>query len=362
VALAAAAIVAATPASAHDRDGTVYVAAGYVAATSHRADCRHPQYSSIQDAIEGVRLGGKVVVCPGTYAGSVTVDRRVRLVGYGATIDASDQAYGIGISAGYVTVRGFHVTNANDPNGPADGIITAGFGPAGPVAADHARIIDNVLTGNLGAGIDLNSTSWSVAWNNVSNENGIGVNVADDLGQPAAHNVIANNQTNRNFGGCGIALADHTGAGVTNNLVLHNVGNDNGLSTPTAPDASAGSGVILASPIPGGVVRDNKVIGNEFSGNGHGGVVVHAHAPGSDFSGNAVLFNRIGTNNLRTDSHDLEKTGIYLGSVDPLTIEVAGNVIGPDHYGVFTAGPVTLTGGHNAYRQVDVPLGHVDSY
>jgi hypothetical protein len=43
--------------------------------------------------------------------------------------------------------------------------------------------------------------------------------------------------------------------------------------------------VILASPIPGGIVKGNLISGNEFHGNGHGGVVMHAHAPGSDFSG-----------------------------------------------------------------------------
>src|SRR5207248_3626326 len=118
--------------------------------------------------------------------------------------------------------------------------------------ADHVKIIGNVVTGNLSAGIDLISTSHSVAFDNKANGNGIGINVADDLGLAASHNLIALNVANRNFGGCGIALADHTGAGVTDNVVLKNVANDNGLSTPAAPDASAGSGVILASPAPDG--------------------------------------------------------------------------------------------------------------
>ena len=81
------------------------------------------------------------------------------------------------------------------------------------------------------------------------------------------------------------------------NTVAGNTADENGLATATAPDASAGSGVILARPIPGGQVKGNLIIGNEFSGNGHAGVVLHAHAPGSDFSGNAVLYNRIGMNN-----------------------------------------------------------------
>ena len=128
-------------------------------------------------------------------------------------------------------------------------------------------------------------------------------------------------------------------------------------ATATAPDASAGSGVILASPVPGGIVSHNLITLNEFHGNGHGGVVVHAHAPGDDFSGNAVTFNRIGTNNVRTDENDLETTGVYLGSFSPLSIQVSGNIIGPDHYGIFASGPVTVTGGPNLYVGVDTKIG-----
>jgi hypothetical protein len=106
----------------------------------------------------------------------------------------------------------------------------------------------------------------------------------------SAHNWISRNVANKNFGGCGIALADHSGAGVSDNVIDHNVANDNGLSTPTAPDASAGSGVILASPTQNGIVKGNLITHNKFSGNGHAGVVVHAHAPGADFSGNVISF------------------------------------------------------------------------
>src|SRR3954453_15890524 len=85
VALAAGTVVAAAPATAHDHGQTVYLAANSGAAASRYADGRHPQSSSTQGAGRGVRLRGTVVVCRGTYAGSVTVDRQVRLLGYGAT-------------------------------------------------------------------------------------------------------------------------------------------------------------------------------------------------------------------------------------------------------------------------------------
>jgi hypothetical protein len=360
----------AAPASAHARShhrrSTVYVSPNGSPNASD-ASCRHAAYNSIQAAIEAAPLGGTVVVCAGTYPGMVTVDRRVTLAGeHGATIDATGDAYGVGVSASYSTVAGLTVKNASplDPdNGQlADGIVTIGLGPDGPVTADHVKIVRNVLAGNLGAGIDLNSTSYSVASGNVSNGNGIGVNVADDLGVRTAHNVITLNVTNENFGGCGIALADHTGAGVVDNVIALNVSNDNGLSTPTAPDASAGSGVILASPVPGGVVTGNTITLNRMSGNGHAGVVVHGHAPGQDFSGNVISYNAIGTNNLRTDENDTETTGIYLGSFSPQTITVSGNLISRDYYGIFTSGPVTVAGRPNHFFHVDHPRGSAPTF
>ena len=364
-ALGTAALVAVAPAAANGHHGKqhhrgpkpVYVSLQGSANKSGHS-CKQAKYSSIQDAIEAAPLKGTVVVCKGTYPGGVNLDRRVILAGKpGATIDASGDAYGIGVSASYATVAGFTVKNANLADEIDDGIVTAGFGPDGPVAANHVRIIKNVVTGNLGSGIDLNSTSRSLAVGNKANGNGVGINVGDDLGKPSTHNKIGFNVANKNFGGCGIALADHTGAGVTHNIVAFNVANDNGLSTPTAPDASAGSGLILASPMPNGIVTGNTILLNKFSGNGHAGVVVHAHAPGADFSGNVIAKNLIGTNNVRTDENDTQTTGIYLGSLAPQTITVTGNQIHDDHYGIFVSGPVTVTNKHNKFHHVTQKIG-----
>jgi nitrous oxidase accessory protein NosD len=364
-AFAAVALVAAAPAAA--RGESVYVSPTGSAGASDRS-CSTAGYSSIQDAIEASVLGGTVVVCSGTYPGLVTVDQRVTLYGMpGATIDATGMPYGVGVSASYSTVTGLTVENASplDPeNGQlADGIVTIGLGPSGPVAADHVSIIHNVVKGNLGSGIDLNSTSYSTAFGNVANDNGVGINVADDLGQPATHNKVVLNRANRNFGGCGIALADHSGAGVNDNLVMLNRANANGLGTPTAPEASAGSGVILASAVPNAIVTGNVITLNHFARNGHAGVVVHAHVPGADFSGNVISANVIGTNNLRTDENDLQTTGIYLGSASPQTFTVTDNLIRNDYYGIFTSGPVTATGANsNRFVRVTQPFGSAPNF
>ena len=361
-AAAAAATALISAGSAHAAPTTVYVSTAGKAGAADTS-CTTAAFKSVQAGVNAVATGGMVVVCGGTYAEQVSVTRKTAIVGQGgATVDASGKAYGIGLGASYSSVTGMTVKNANGggEQGPNDGIVSAAFTANGPVPADHLTITNNILTGNLGAGIDLNSTQHSTATGNRSVQNGIGVNVSDDLGRAALNNLVSGNVTDQNFGGCGIALADHTGAGVLGNDIVNNVSNDNGLSTPTAPDASAGSGVILASPIPGGRVEYNLISGNTFDGNGHGGVVVHAHAP-SNFTGNVIQNNRVKTNNLRTDSHDLQTTGIYIGTAAPMSVTVTGNNIGPDYYGIFTAGPVTLSGS-NSFTSVTVQQGHVAVY
>jgi nitrous oxidase accessory protein NosD len=341
---------------------TVYVSpTGSAGAADH--SCASAAFGSVQAAVDAAPAGGTVIVCRGTYDESVTIGRSLTLAGRpGATIDAAGQRYGVGAAASYVTVTGLTVENANVGGLLADGIVTAGLAGGTMVPASHVTIRDDVTRDNAGSGIDINSTSYSVAAGNRSTGNSVGINVSDDFGQPAAHNTIIGNVADDNPGGCGIALADHTGKGITGNLVARNVSDDNGLGTPSAEDASAGSGVILAGAT--GAVAGNTITGNIFEGNGHAGFDVHAHAPGLDFAGNTVTGNRIGVNNLRTSEGDPDTTGIYLGDASPLTITVRGNIITGDHYGIFAAGgPVTIRGlHHNHYRHVTIEVGTTPSF
>jgi nitrous oxidase accessory protein NosD len=336
---------------------TVYVApSGQAGAAGH--SCATAAYASIQAAVTAVPARGTVIVCPGTYHESVTITKALRLAGRpGATIDATGQPYGVGAAASYVTISGLTVRGATVGGLLADGIVTAGLVNGTMIPADHIVITGDTTEANAGSGIDLNSTSHSVAAGNRSTGNSVGINVSDDFNRTAADNVISGNVTNDNPGGCGIALADHTGDGIARNLVAGNVSNDNGLGTPSAAAASAGSGVILAGATGG--VFGNTVTGNVFDGNGHAGFDVHAHAPGMNLSGNVVTGNRIGVNNLRTSEGDSQTTGVYLGDASPLAITVEGNTISADYYGIFTAGgPVTVRGAqHNRFQRVTSPFG-----
>jgi nitrous oxidase accessory protein NosD len=339
---------------------TVYVAPGGDKGPAGAAgrSCATAAYSSIQAAVTAAPVRGTVIVCPGTYHESVTITKPLHLAGRpGATIDATGGPYGVGAAASYVTISGLTVRGASVGGLLADGIVTAGLVNGTMVPADHVTITGDTTEDNAGSGIDLNSTSHSVAAGDRSTGNSVGINVSDDFNRTAAGNAITGNVTNDNPGGCGIALADHTGDGIAHNLVAGNVSNDNGLGTPSAAAASAGSGVILAGATGG--VYDNTVTGNVFDGNGHAGFDVHAHAPGMNLTGNVVTANRIGVNNLRTSEGDAETTGVYLGDASPLAITVEGNAISGDHYGIFTAGgPVTVHGANrNLFDHVTSPFG-----
>jgi parallel beta-helix repeat protein len=322
--------------------------------------CSHTAVHSVQQGVSMVATGGTVIVCPGVYSEEVDIAKKLTLRGLpGATIDASGQSYGVGIGAAHVTVTGMTVRNAGvgaDPNsGPlGDGIVTvslAGY----PMIGNYATITKNTVTGNLGGGIDVNSSRGGLIQGNHADGNGIGINVANDLGYPVRDNKIIGNTANGNLTGCGIALADHSGAGVINNLVKNNVANGNGLP-------AGGAGVLLATPTPGGILKDNAFVGNKASGNGHSGFELHVHPSDAVVTGNSVVGNDFGINNAGGDYGDPDYTGIYLGSASPMTIVVKNNHVHDDINGIFQAGPINSIRSGNTFTGVVHPFVSIPTY
>lgn len=317
----------------------------YVSASPNHRYCGRNPYTTITAALAAVPKGGQVVVCAGTYSEDVVVSQAVTIVGRHAVVepssaDTSPIANSVNpgnnaftVVASHVTITGFTVEGAT-----GDGIITD---------ANDTRLTDDRATDNGGTGFDLNGASRSAVTHDIAKGNtGGGVYVTDDYGTPASHNVVADNVLVDNLDGCGVILADHSAAGIFDNLIVGNVIDDNGDNT-TEP----GAGVILASPVPGGAVYKNVIAFNRISGNGLGGVTLHDHASTGDFSGNIVIGNDIGTNNVEgsgsaavgADDGDAVTTGIYLGSVESLSITIIGNVIHKDQDGIYAAGTSTST-------------------
>jgi nitrous oxidase accessory protein NosD len=350
IALAAAAglltlAVSAAPALAVT-SGTVYVSP---TGSSSGADtsCRTAGYSDINAAVAAAGSGGTVVVCRGTYRTQVVVTTPLNLEGRpGATINAKGQpplkigktklpgSIGIGVlGASDVRVSGFHVSGAG-----FDAILVG--------LSSHVWVWDNVLTGNGDVGVDVNGSSWSAVSHNISKNNGGGgFLIADDIG-PTSHNAIIGNIARNNPGGCGVIVAGHSTAGVTDNLVAGNWLSHNG----TLKSVGGGAGVVIATEVPGETLSGNTVIGNHIWGNGLAGVTIHAHLPGQNLNGTRIIGNWISTNNTLGDPIGLARapsskknvakpdprtTGILVGTASAIKVQIAGNHITFNHYGIF---------------------------
>jgi hypothetical protein len=312
--------------------------------------CSTAAYSNINAAITAASSGGTVVVCKGTYATQAIVNKPLNLIGKsGAVINAKGQppltigtmklpgSIGIGVlSTKNVRVSGFKVVNAG-----FDAILVA--------LSSHVLVTRNVLLNNGDVGVDINSSSWSQASNNVSEYNaGGGYLVADDIG-PNSHNVVSYNVASHNPGGCGVIVAGHSTFGVTHNLIADNLLTYNG----TLKSSGGGAGVVIATEVPGETVADNTVTGNTIYGNGLAGVTIHAHLPGQNLNGNRIIANWIGANNTLGDPIDLatsptstknvaapdtRTTGILVGSASRISVLISNNHIFHDYYGIFLEG------------------------
>jgi parallel beta-helix repeat protein len=343
-------------------------------ASASGRSCGSARYASINAAVAATGAGGTVVVCRGTYHEQVIVAKRLSLLGqHGALVDASGQkalkigsetlpgSIGVGVlGTSYARVSGLTVEHAG-----FDAILVA--------ASSHVWVSGNELLHNGDVGVDLNGSSWSTATGNVARYNtGGGYLVADDIG-PNGHNVIAWNIASDNPGGCGVILAGHSTAGVRDNLVAHNLLTYNG----TLKSSGGGAGVVIATEVPKETVADNTVTGNTIYGNGLAGVTIHAHLPGENLSGNRITGNTIGVNNTLGDPiglapsptskknvaiADTATTGILVGSASPIWVQISGNSISRDHYGIYLEGighvvHASLYG--NYFRHVPVPVKEV---
>ncbi|NMO53379.1 PQQ-binding-like beta-propeller repeat protein [Actinoplanes sp. TBRC 11911] len=335
-------------------------ATGSAAGTS----CATATVKTINAAISKVASGGRVVACAGTYKENVVVTKPLSLeVSGNVVIDASGLINGIEVAAPNVTVSGFTVQNAI-----GEGILVKGVNNAtlsvNIVSGNNrgtgsAYYIACVTPGDCGGGIHLIGSSGSKVVNNTVRGNAAGIVLSDETG-PATGNLVSGNSVQDNAGSGGVILAGRNQAaapggvrasgtaGVQGNTITANTVTGNGLT-------GGGGGIVLSASVAGGAVYGNTVTANTVSGNGDAGVTVVSQA-GQDLGGNLVNgSNTIGTNNVKAGSQ--QTTGVRVATVSPLSIQVTGNNIANDHFGIRTTGPVTVSGAAaNTFTGVDVSV------
>ncbi|MGW2293055.1 NosD domain-containing protein [Streptomyces violaceorubidus] len=336
--------------------------------------CSTAGYTSVGSAVRAVAEHGTVVVCQGTYKESVRIAKPLTLEARGnAVIDAAGRAQGVLVAADDVTVSGLGVSHAVGEGILVDGVdratVSGNIVSANNTGVDGSDHYGQCTTtgdepGDCGGGIHLLGSSHSTVQGNTVSDNAAGIVVSDENG-PAAHNTITANQVLNNARSHGITLAGRNAAaapggaaapadgGVFDNTVQSNIVTGNGLEAP-------GGGIALVSALSGGAVYDNDAEGNTLSGNGLAGLVVRAGATGQYLDGNTARGNQIATNNVKGDQGSPAVTataGVVLRAAQPVSITVTGNTIANDHFGLWTAGPVTVSGATgNTFSAVDVHL------
>jgi len=390
---------------------TLYVSPHGVAGAAD-SSCNSAAYSSIQPAVDAAPAGSTVIVCRGSYREDVAISSPLKLMGQkGAAIHGSPTANalcdqngpfgpgtapclaGITVKASYVTVRGLTVTGAI-----GEGILVTGSlagHSIGHVLIRGNRVIGNdedgkpskahspyppckphgQIPGDCGEGIHLMGVYDSVVSHNRVEGNSGGILLSDELG-PTYHNKIGHNFVTSNLYDCGVTIPGHNPhaldangnrqpaeAGVYDNVILRNRITNNGIK-------EEGAGVLFANAFAGTGAYDNIVSHNYIAGNEMAGVTMHAHVlPAGkyeDLSGNRVVGNTIGPNNLGGDpdafecafqcrAHPLRQTtGILVFGAVPLDVTIAHNRIHRNEFGIWlgTKKNVNAILKHNVFRNV----------
>jgi hypothetical protein len=327
-------------------------------------DCTATPCRTINYAISQASAGDVISVAAGTYSESVSITKRLSLVGNDATIDATGQSSPpnaiviSGAASEGTTVTGFTVQHAG-----LEGIFVVQtsritiennlvrendtYGPFNPLCADQPD--------DCGEAIHLQTVTNAIVRHNVVRDNVGGILLTDENG-PTSGNMISDNSVLDNTLDCGITLASHwfslqapaapDVAGVYRNTVQHNTSNGNG---------AAGIGV-FAGP-PGAAAWGNTVVGNTAMNNGAGGIMIHSHTPLQFVDNNVVTNNTLSGNGIDADNPiDDAPTGISIFSAVvpiPSTV-VAGNRVTGEHYGIVSYNAVKLSGLPS--NKLDVPV------
>jgi nitrous oxidase accessory protein NosD len=402
---------AASAATTGNHNGALYVSPH---ASSSGADqsCGSARYRTIQAALNAASAGGTVVVCPGTYHEQVVIKKPVSLEGKRATIDEAGVTPtfkvtipGLGTKTIYAAVvmvssgigfSGFTVTHAQ-----GEGILAAGLGrDLSGISISDSAVVHNDLgfgvknspyfqcagmgtePGDCGEGVHFTAVADSAIKGSLIADNAGGVLLSDDTG-PTHGNLVAGNVVTGNATDCGITVPGHnpnalskTGqlqpsmGGVYDNVIRGNTVTNNGVK-------GEGAGVLFANAMAGTASYDNLVENNYISGNGLAGVTMHAHTikPGQfeDLSGNNVISNFIGKNNLDGDTldcpphstckpQDLVTTGVLVFSGGTrVTTTITLNKIADNAIGIWLSKAVRAAGlRNNAFVNVTTPIsaGH----
>ena len=207
--------------------GSLLAAAPTSASASAHKLCvghKHGCYSSIQAAVDAAHDGDTIAVAPGTFAGGVTIDKSIRLVGAGAR--ATEIKGG-----GPVLTIGKHLA-PDPPTVTISGVtITGGVTSSSPVSQEFGKA--GVVA--FGGGIEISNSADFGVGATVTIENSV---ITHNRVAPTA--TVPSGRATCPDGSCPFAWAKGGGIDTTGPLTLKNTTVSDNTAAGVASDANGG--------------------------------------------------------------------------------------------------------------------------
>lgn len=288
-------------------------------------------FGTVQAALDAAHDGDVIAVAPGTYAGGITIDVSVKLIGAGAestiisgggpvlTIGVADAASEPTVTIDGVTVTGgVTIGNLTPFNGRGGGIYVPRA--AGPSTGATVTIRNSVIRGNSVAPASATDSGIPCPGGNDCPFAGAGGGgISNDGTMTLDHTVVSDNRAEAASG----LTSDANGAGILNrafgNLTLkHSIVTDNHAAV-TAPNGrfAEGGGILMVAGtlrIDDSVVSDNSAdVSTSFSSD----VETGASSGGiqSQPSASATIRNTTVSGNTATASNLLGGTIAFCGGL-----------------------------------------------
>lgn len=257
------------------------------------------QFSGIQSAVNAASFGDTISVATGTYNESVSINKRLTIVGSGASNSivapnpTNANVFNIGSGGSYSSIEGFTITSASPVYTPVNiqgsnvsvtnsKISGGSFGVT--LFAGSSNITNNEIYNSLHHGVLISANDNDVANNNIHNSPNNGVQVqSGNTGNLIRGNAISSS------GGFGIHIYGTQttifGNTITNNqggIFLDHNANANHVSANTI-NYNADRAIFIAS-------SDNVVDSNSASYNNGHSIIVYSPGTGNLINANDVQY------------------------------------------------------------------------
>ena len=293
----------------------------------------------LQDRIRGASPGDIILVYPGTYSGSLTVDRSLVLLGVDdPVIDAQGSGSVISLTAGGATVAGFTLLHSG--NGTYDSGMK--------ITSSGNRILSNRISGHqYGVNLFPLSDGNVIRNNTITNSTSEGIH-----GENLRDKTVIDSNLILNHGGDGIHIEYSWNVSLRNNTIAYNGGN--GITFNYSQETLLSGNRVESNRLNGTFVTSGArdvISRNTFALNGESGLAMMLSRD-PDLKGIQIdaytpseFLNQVSDNTCAGNG----RAGITLQEI---SATVQGNVLQFNGYGIWTMASAARIADNRASRNM----------